>query len=151
MLRNLFSNANNITCYGLELEYLFILFFHINPGIDFFYIFPHLTLTKKKRLNRKIGKEREKSSILFYVQVSIYSNASNITPNQFLSILYKRKTWKSKMIKNMLKSRKESNTYLTIVCRHRWSRQIMMKVDKLLELSASTVVFISWRGSHRPR
>ena len=39
----------------------------------------------------------------------------------------------------MLKLRKESDTYLTTVCRHRWSRQIMMKVYKLLELSASTV------------
>ena len=35
-----------------------------------------------------------------------------------------------------VKWRKESDTYLTIVCRHRWSRQIMMKVDKLLELTA---------------
>jgi hypothetical protein len=40
----------------------------------------------------------------------------------------------------MLKRRKESDTYLTTVCRHCWSIQITMKVDKLLELSASTVV-----------
>ena len=43
----------------------------------------------------------------------------------------------------MLKRRKESDTYLTTAYRHRWSRQITMKVDKLLELSASTVAFIS--------
>jgi hypothetical protein len=42
------------------------------------------------------------------------------------------------MIKNMLKRRKESDTYLATVC-----RQITMKIDKLLELSASTVAFIS--------
>ena len=29
------------------------------------------------------------------------------------------------------------------VCRHHWSRQITMKVGKLLELSASTVTFYS--------
>ena len=44
--------------------------------------------------------------------------------------LYKRKTWKGKMIKNMLR-RKESNTYLATVSRHRWSPQIAMKVDKM--------------------
>ena len=32
------------------------------------------------------------------------------------------------------------------VCRHHWSRQIMMKVDKFLELSASTVAFVSCIG-----
>ena len=35
------------------------------------------------------------------------------------------------MIKNMLKWREESDTYLTHVCRHCWSRQITMKVDVL--------------------
>ena len=49
------------------------------------------------------------------------------------------------MIKNIFKRRKESDTYLTTVCRHRWSRQITKKVDKFPELSASTVAFISWR------
>ena len=34
------------------------------------------------------------------------------------------------MIKNMLTRRKESDTYLTTVSRHRWSRKIMMKIDK---------------------
>ena len=47
--------------------------------------------------------------------------------------------------KNNVKLRKESNTYLTTVCRHCWNRQIMMEVDKLLELSVSIVAFISWR------
>ena len=66
--------------------------------------------------------------------------------------------------KNILKQSKESDTYLTHVCRHRWSRQItenknilfgmltllimviLMKVEKFTELSASTVAFISYRG-----
>ena len=43
--------------------------------------------------------------------------------------------------KNILKWRKESDTYQTHVCRHRWSRQITMQ-----ELSASTMAFISCRG-----
>ena len=37
------------------------------------------------------------------------------------------------MIKNMLTRRKESDTYLATVSRHCWSRQIMMKIDKLLK------------------
>ena len=37
----------------------------------------------------------------------------------------------------MLNGRKESDTYLATVCRYCWSRQITMKVDKLLELSAN--------------
>ena len=47
----------------------------------------------------------------------------------------------------MLKRRKESDTYLANVRRHRWSRQITMKIDKILELSASTVTFIRRRLS----
>ena len=47
------------------------------------------------------------------------------------------------MIKNMLKGRKYSNTYLATICRHRWSAQMMMKKYNKLELSASTVAFIS--------
>ena len=35
------------------------------------------------------------------------------------------------MIKNMLTRRKDSDTYLATVCRHRWSRQITIKVDVL--------------------
>jgi hypothetical protein len=46
------------------------------------------------------------------------------------------------MIKNMLKRRKESDTYLATSRGHRWSAQMMMKKDNLLELSASTVAFI---------
>ena len=34
------------------------------------------------------------------------------------------------MIKNILKGREESKTYLTYVCRHRKSRQIIMKMDE---------------------
>ena len=33
--------------------------------------------------------------------------------------------------KNMLTRWKESDTYVAKVSRHRWSRQIMMKIDKL--------------------
>ena len=51
-----------------------------------------------------------------------------------------------KMIKNMLKRRKESNTYLATIHRHSYSKQITMKIDKILELSACTVAFISCRG-----
>ena len=43
----------------------------------------------------------------------------------------------------ILTKRKESNAYLATVSRHRWSRQIRMKIDKMQQLSASTVVFIS--------
>jgi hypothetical protein len=46
------------------------------------------------------------------------------------------------LIKNMLKIRKESDTYLAIFHRHRWSAQVMKK-DNLLELSSSTVAFFS--------
>ena len=35
------------------------------------------------------------------------------------------------MIKNVLTRRKESDTYLATVSRHRWSLQIAMKVDKM--------------------
>ena len=51
-----------------------------------------------------------------------------------------------KMIKNMLTRRRENNTYLAIVSRHRWSRQITMKIDEM-QLSVSTVAFINFRGS----
>ena len=50
------------------------------------------------------------------------------------------------MLENMLKWMTDSDTNLTIVCRHRWSRKMMMKVDKYLKLSARTAVFISRRG-----
>ena len=36
----------------------------------------------------------------------------------------------------MLKRRKESDTYLATIGRHRWSAQMRMKKDSLLELSA---------------
>ena len=41
------------------------------------------------------------------------------------------KTWKGKMIKHMLTRRKESDSYLATVSRHRCSRQITMRVDKM--------------------
>ena len=43
----------------------------------------------------------------------------------------------------MLKWMTDSDTNLTIVCRHRWSRKMTMKVDKYLKLSARTAVFIA--------
>jgi hypothetical protein len=43
------------------------------------------------------------------------------------------------MLENMLKWMTDSDTNLTIV----WSREITMKVDKYLKLSARTAVFIS--------
>jgi hypothetical protein len=54
-----------------------------------------------------------------------------------IDINIKEKPGKVKWLKNMLKWRKECDTYLTTICRHHWSRQITMKVDKLPELSAS--------------
>ena len=42
------------------------------------------------------------------------------------------------MLENMLKWRTDNDTNLTIVCRHRWSRQMTIKVDKCLKLSACT-------------
>ena len=45
----------------------------------------------------------------------------------------------------MLTRRKESDTYLVTVSRHRWSRQITMKIDKIV-ISFSTVAVISSRG-----
>ena len=43
----------------------------------------------------------------------------------------------------MLKRRSENDTYLAAFRRHHWSAQLTMKKDNLLELSASTVAFIS--------
>ena len=44
----------------------------------------------------------------------------------------------------MLKERKYSDTYLATIGRHRWrSAQMTTKKDNKLELSASTVAFIS--------
>jgi hypothetical protein len=45
-----------------------------------------------------------------------------------ITYLYKRKTWKGKMIKNMLKRRKESGTYLATDSRHRSSVQMTIKM-----------------------
>ena len=42
----------------------------------------------------------------------------------------KGKPGKVELIKNMLRKRKESDTYLATVSRHRWSRGITMKIDK---------------------
>ena len=43
----------------------------------------------------------------------------------------------------MLKGRKYSETYLATFRRHRWHAQMTMKKGNKLELSASTVAFIS--------
>ena len=47
-------------------------------------------------------------------------------------------------IKNILKRREECDTYLTHVCRHRWSRKILMKIYEL-GASANIVAFIGYR------
>ena len=47
------------------------------------------------------------------------------------------------MLENMLKWRTDSDTNLTIVRSHRWSKKMAMKVDKYLKLSTCTAVFIS--------
>jgi hypothetical protein len=38
----------------------------------------------------------------------------------------------------MLKRRKESDTYLATICRHRWNAQMAMIKDNLLELMKAT-------------
>ena len=45
--------------------------------------------------------------------------------------------------KKYVKKRKESDIYLATFHRHHWSAQMTMKKDNLMELSASTVAFIS--------
>ena len=45
------------------------------------------------------------------------------------------------LIKNMLKRRKESNTYLATFHEHCWSSQITMRKDNYFELSASTLCY----------
>ena len=48
----------------------------------------------------------------------------------------------------MLKWMTDSDTNLTIVWRHHWSRKMTMKVDKYLKLSARTVVFLQRKGKY---
>ena len=43
----------------------------------------------------------------------------------------KRKARKGKMVKNILKRREESNTYLTNICRHRWRKRSSKKIDEV--------------------
>ena len=73
-----------------------------------------------------------------YVVVPCYQNHPDHTVTVlYISLCaashyqYKRKNWESKMIKNMLTRMEESDTYLGTVSRHRWNRQITMKVDGL--------------------
>ena len=49
------------------------------------------------------------------------------------------------IVKNILKRKEESDTYLTHVCRHHWSRKSSMKYMEQ-ELSAYTMAFISCRS-----
>jgi hypothetical protein len=51
------------------------------------------------------------------------------------------------MLENMLKRMADSDTNLAIVCRHRWSRKMTMKVDKYLKLSARTAPAMSTDNS----
>ena len=92
-------------------------------------------LQYKKLLLYPAG-QRELDSLVSSIQEGIYTL---IFCNSFSHIQLK---WNDD--KKMLKRRKESDTYLATVCRCCWSIQITMKIDKLLELSASTVIFFSW-------
>ena len=47
------------------------------------------------------------------------------------------------MIKNMIKRRKESDSYLATLHRQRWTAQMTIKKDNLFELSASNMAFMS--------
>ena len=47
------------------------------------------------------------------------------------------------MIKKNIKKKEIEQHYLATIRRCRWSAQMTMKKDNLLELSASTVAFIS--------
>ena len=58
------------------------------------------------------------------------------------------KTWSKhtlNLIKNILIRRKESDTYLATISRHRWSSWITMKRWNIVAFSR-TMAFISWRG-----
>ena len=46
-----------------------------------------------------------------------------------------RKTWKGKMIINILKWREEIDTYLTRVCKHSWSRKSPVKIEEITSFS----------------
>ena len=59
------------------------------------------------------------------------------------------KTWKGKMIKHILKIREESGTYLSRVCRHRWCRQITMKVDVLGAVELMKAAVLAESNFHR--
>ena len=51
----------------------------------------------------------------------------------------------------MLTRRRKSDTFLATVSRHRWSRQITMKIDDLLELKRKTPKEQVHRGRKRTR
>jgi hypothetical protein len=76
------------------------------------------------------------SRISFYINIFFRFVFFHIFIIIFILYQYKKKTWKGKMIKNMLKWRKESDTYLTHVCRHRWSRQLWKFIYFHRDLSA---------------
>ena len=61
-------------------------------------------------------------------------------PEKFEMLLVTHFNIKGKMIKDMLKGRKKSDTHLATIRRHRWSAQVTMKKDNKLELSASLPV-----------
>jgi hypothetical protein len=52
------------------------------------------------------------------------------------------------MIKNILKRREESDTYLTHLCGHCWSRKSLMKIDEIGAFSQH--YFISYYGWELP-
>ena len=105
---------------------------------------------------------------LYLIRLFIYVSYFNHMSSWFLLYIMNGKlAWRfslwSKMIKNILKWREESDTYLTHVCRHRRSRQISMKVNELgsfqpklwlssavgvLQMSVSSFhfkIFVKWK------
>ena len=68
-----------------------------------------------------------------FIDVHMYNQpaiATQMLSNQLATAAAEMKIYLNQ-IKNMLTRRKESDTYLATVSRHRWSRKIMMKIDKI--------------------
>ena len=54
------------------------------------------------------------------------------------------KTWKGQMTRNILKRRKESNTYLTCVCRYCWSRKSPVKIEEISRAFTDIYVYMNF-------
>ena len=68
---------------------------------------------------------RRYDSFLLYLAIFLFLYDVSLLENNHMTI-----NKSIVIIKNILKRREESNTYLTHVCRHRQSRQITMKMDE---------------------